>query len=162
MTDGTKAVVWDRQARPFGETISLSGTADLPLRFPGQYYDSETGLHYNYFRDYDPSTGRYVQSDPTGLLGGLNTYVYVLDNPIRLTDPLGLQTKPIPVPRAECPKIDGYSLVGASIEFLPPLAVGGPMRCIAICKYEKSDKCGDGPEEYEFPGTCHATDQLPA
>jgi len=58
--------------------------------FAGQYYDWETGLHYNYYRDYDPSTGRYVQSDLIGLGGGLNTYGYVNQNPLRYVDPLGL------------------------------------------------------------------------
>ena len=57
---------------------------------PGQYYDSETNLHYNYFRDYDPSTGRYIQSDLIGLSGGLNTYLYADTNPIIRTDPTGL------------------------------------------------------------------------
>jgi RHS repeat-associated protein len=63
---------------------------NIRLRFPGQYLDEETGLHYNYFRDYDPVTGRYLQSDPIGLGGGLNTYGYALANPLAWTDPLGL------------------------------------------------------------------------
>jgi RHS repeat-associated protein len=62
----------------------------LNLRFAGQYYDKETNLHYNYFRDYDPSIGRYVSSDPIGLAGGINTYLYAEANPLSYTDPLGL------------------------------------------------------------------------
>ena len=65
---------------------NLSYTYDA-VRFPGQYYDAETNLHYNYYRDYDPQTGRYVESDPVGLVeGGINTYEYVEGNPLLFTD----------------------------------------------------------------------------
>ena len=62
----------------------------ISLRFPGQYYDSESKLHYNHHRDYDPGIGRYIQSDPIGLGGGVNRYGYVLGNPLIGIDPSGL------------------------------------------------------------------------
>ncbi|MEP5764318.1 MAG: RHS repeat-associated core domain-containing protein [Halieaceae bacterium] len=91
ITDQNQQVVWQGDYLPFGEVEQAVSTIDNPIRFPGQYYDQETGLHYNYFRDYDPSLGWYVQSDPIGLTGGLNTYGYSYQNPIRFTDPFGLE-----------------------------------------------------------------------
>ena len=87
----TGQVVWKAKALAFGETFVEVNTVTNNLRFPGQYYDAETGQHYNYFRDYEPSTGRYVQSDPIGLAGGLNTYGYVEANPLYSIDPYGLR-----------------------------------------------------------------------
>jgi len=91
MTDENQNVVWDKQQTPFGETVSQSDTSLQPMRFPGQYEDEETGYYYNYFRDYDPTLGRYIQSDPIGLNGGINTYAYVGGNPLIYTDPYGLE-----------------------------------------------------------------------
>ena len=72
------------------------------LRFPGQYYDVETAKHYNYFRDYDPAIGRYIESDPIGLKGGLSTYGYVMGQPLRYFDPSGLAaemcSRPVQIP----------------------------------------------------------------
>jgi RHS repeat-associated protein len=90
------AVVWRWDSDPFGSTAANEDPdADtnlfaFSLRFPGQYFDPETGLHYNYFRDYDSQVGRYVQSDPIGLEGGVNTYGYVDGNPLSFSDPFGL------------------------------------------------------------------------
>jgi RHS repeat-associated protein len=85
-------IAWRGQTTAWGEAIGrLTYRASTPLRFPGQYFDAETGLHYNYYRYYDPETGRYVSSDPLGLGGGPNPYGYV-SNPTGLADPLGLIT----------------------------------------------------------------------
>ena len=89
--DAQGNVVWEAKALAFGETTVAQGSSIAnPLRFPGQYEDPETGTHQNYFRDFDPLRGRYIQSDPIGLLGGVNGYHYVMANPLLLSDPDGL------------------------------------------------------------------------
>lgn len=80
---------WAFQGNPFGEQAPAA-LVPMNLRFPGQYFDPESGQHYNYFRDYEPETGRYVESDPIGLEAGLNTYAYVAGRPLLLTDAEGL------------------------------------------------------------------------
>lgn len=77
----------------FGQNIPSVQSITFNLRYPGQYFDAETGLHYNYFRDYEPGTGRYVESDPIGLNGDINTYAYVGGDPIGLMDLWGLCPK---------------------------------------------------------------------
>lgn len=97
ITNQNREVVWSwANDDPFGnnpanEDPRNTGTSfTCNLRFPGQYFDKETNLHYNYFRDYSPSIGRYVQSDPIGLAAGPNTYLYVKASPLRYVDPRGL------------------------------------------------------------------------
>jgi RHS repeat-associated protein len=90
LTDSSQDVIWDASYEPFGKVNLLTEGITQPLRFPGQYFDLETGLHQNWHRDYDPSIGRYLQSDPIGLRGGLSTYTYVNQNPLRFLDRAGL------------------------------------------------------------------------
>jgi len=96
LTDESGTTVWTASYDPFGKaTVNEDPDGDgnavtLNVRFPGQYYDKETGLHYNYFRYYDPDTGRYLTSDHIGINGGINTYAYVDENPLKYTDEEGL------------------------------------------------------------------------
>jgi len=96
MTDSNGIKVWEMSQTPFGiATVNEDPDGDgitvtNNFRFPGQYYDAETGLNYNYFRTYDPAIGGYKQSDLIGLNGGLNTYAYVGGNPVSNFDPNGL------------------------------------------------------------------------
>ena len=90
-TDSTQNIQWQASYEPFGTTPSVSGTITQNLRFPGQYFDVESGWNHNGFRDYMPALGRYAEPDPLGRLGSRNDlYVYVDDNPSNLIDPLGL------------------------------------------------------------------------
>jgi RHS repeat-associated protein len=93
LTDESQTVVWKATYAPFGQANITVGTVENNFRFPGQYYDQETGLHYNYFRYYDPTTGRYVTPDPIGLEGGINLFTYVANNPVNWIDPFGRDVK---------------------------------------------------------------------
>ncbi|MDR3631699.1 MAG: RHS repeat-associated core domain-containing protein [Desulfocapsaceae bacterium] len=92
LVDASGTVVWQAAYLPFGKAQVTTETITNNLRFPGQYYDSETGLHYNWNRFYDPDTGRYVSTDPIGLWGGMNLYAYASGNPVNWFDPWGLET----------------------------------------------------------------------
>jgi len=111
ITDGAANVVWDGVFDPFGNMVTSTGAnwgtgvwlsftweptspQTMPLRFPGQYADSETALNQNWNRDYDPTIGRYIESDPAGLWGGVNTYAYVGNDPLGSTDRLALCATP--------------------------------------------------------------------
>jgi RHS repeat-associated protein len=97
ITNTANQIRWRWDTTPFGELPANDNPAGLGAfafnqRFAGQYRDAETGLFYNYYRDYDPQTGRYVQSDPIGLAGGVNPYLYVGGKPLSFIDALGLET----------------------------------------------------------------------
>ena len=93
------AVVWQAAYLPYGEAQILTASVQNNLRFPGQYFDVETGLHYNWNRYYNPKTGRYITADPIGLVGGMNVYAYVGGNPVNAVDVEGL-TAEIKIGRA--------------------------------------------------------------
>lgn len=86
MTDAAKASVWTAVWAPWGSPHSITGTATLHARFPGQWYQMEAGLHYNWHRSYDPTLGRYTQPDPLGFVDGPSVYSYVRGTPLRYVD----------------------------------------------------------------------------
>jgi len=109
----TGTLAWRYDADPFGTAAPNQnpgglGTFTYNLRFPGQYYQAETGLNQNWNRDYDPLTGKYIESDPIGLRSGINTYTYALGNPLTDVDPRGLDVI-INISR------QGYSMSGGTV-----------------------------------------------
>jgi RHS repeat-associated protein len=102
--NASKENVWTWDHYAFGDNAPNQnpagfGTFVYNPRFQGQYKDVETNLNYNHFRDYNPTLGRYVESDPLGLAGGINTFQYVKDNPLKFTDRRGLDTDYPPLAR---------------------------------------------------------------
>ena len=93
ITNTSNGIVWKwSNSDPFGRNLPNIQTIEYNKRFAGQYFDKESNLHYNYHRTYNPTTGRYIQSDPIGLAAGFNTYNYVQGNPLGYVDSLGLRT----------------------------------------------------------------------
>jgi RHS repeat-associated protein len=183
VTDESGQIVWSASYLPFGkatvdEDADGDGTAySLNLRFPGQYHDAESGFHYNYFRDYDPLTGRYLQSDPIGLRGGLNTFTYAVANPLRFTDPLGLDTEfcqrpfyPTPIPYARHCYVrytgGGSSSFGPGGPGPDPAPEWWPESCQAT-QGKQDDECMSRAmndcqaEQYDFLGfnCCHCVER---
>jgi type VI secretion system secreted protein VgrG len=112
MYDQDGEIVWAADFSAYGLTArSLALEVDNPIRFPGQYYDAESNLHYNRFRYYDPQVGRYINQDPIGLFGGDNPYEYALNMPTQAYDPMGLF-----VPLVILAGLGAKALVGAGVE----------------------------------------------
>jgi RHS repeat-associated protein len=92
VTDPSEGAVWRAEYASFGEaSVDPSSSLEFGMRFPGQYFDRETGLHYNRYRYYEPRLGRYMSADPIGQLSGINLYLYAASNPIAAFDPFGLE-----------------------------------------------------------------------
>ncbi|WSQ08844.1 DUF6531 domain-containing protein [Streptomyces sp. NBC_01231] len=140
LVDESGAIAWHTRATVWGTTaVNPDATAHTPLRHPGQYADPETGLHYNYFRHYDPETARYVSPDPLGLTPAPNPVAYV-DNPLDLYDPLGL---------APCRK-DHYAS-GGSVRYKPLDHLGRPTG-VSACIRPEMLKSGSPAGQITPPG----------
>lgn len=173
VTDQQQRVVWRADYRAFGQAVVDEDpdgdgvTMTLNVRFPGQWYDGESGLHYNYFRDYDPGAGRYIQSDPIGLAGGLNTYAYVDANPLIYTDPEGLSVRgripgvPTPVPNSTGSTSSGSGSTGrgdaSSVRGYRGRELGrGRWTCIVRCNVYVIDDCAECPKRVVGIGHGHS------
>ncbi len=167
---------WNLTNTAFGEHTATNNpdgdavTYTFNLRYPGQYYDAESTLHYNYFRDYEASTGRYVQSDPIGLAAGMSTYGYVSNRPLTLTDPRGLaettDTSWCRQNPAACAAIFGGG--GAYIVTPKPIAVPqtkpwGGEKC-KTCAEEKPeyDECSEISRYYPYSTASYALLDFPS
>ncbi len=127
-TDGAGAVVWDGGiTTPFGEAISTAAAFAQNLMFPGQYADAETGLSHNWHRTYDPTLGRYLQSDPIGLAGGFNRYAYSENDPILKFDFNGLAAvcQSALISQAPTKKVCAATAAGAGIGAVVGGIIGG-------------------------------------
>jgi RHS repeat-associated protein len=146
LVDEAGAVAWHGHTTLWGALLSGPGSASTPLRFPGQYHDPETGLHYNLHRYYDPETGRFLSHDPLGLEAGADSLAYVA-NPTAWIDPLGL---------AACKPTKGASGSGGGGGKPPPKPNSAKAAALGTNKVAKPKK-PSAPRQTYRPGTYGAT-----
>ena len=144
LTDGAKSIVWQAQYESFGGVNLITNSVEFNFRFPGQYYDGESGLYYNHFRDYDPRTGRYIEGDPIGNIeGDINIYRYAYGNPNAYIDPLGLQniinssSVKVTVSKVTTKKIR-FDYMRTNKVYLPA-TVSGELRISVDCQCSSAD-----------------------
>lgn len=180
MSDHTGAIIWKAEYKAWGELVpakqrfaraqdeskARSGNAEKTksnffenseiisnnIRFQGQYFDLETGLHYNRYRYYSPYVGRFISKDPIGLLGGHNVYAYA-PNPVGWIDPLGL-TKLLPPPSSIDPWGDGAKLESYSSP------KGGMIVNMALSSGQPSNKPGGWATLDHIPDVEYVRNQL--
>ena len=149
MTDTSGALVWRAEHTPFGGIYALSvGTITNNLRFPGQYYDGETGLAQNYHRDYSSKLGRYAEPDPEDLL-----YLYVENQPVNDDDPAGLKRKHgRPKPKSFCEQLPAFpdawanDIQGAIKSFCAAGQTDYPtVRCMVFAESSDNPSAENGP-----------------
>jgi RHS repeat-associated protein len=131
LTDAAKATVWQATYKPWGAVHATSGTQAQNLRFPGQYFQIETGLAYNWHRQYDPVTGRYTQPDPLRFVDGPSMYAYAGSSPFMKTDREGRVAVVIPIVIEITPAVvNGVAVVGG---FIAGMIVGDQVnQCLKV------------------------------
>ncbi len=149
-TDENQNVVWRWDGDAFGQSMADKDPdankqkRNIRLRFPGQFHDGESGLFYNWSRYYDPKIGRYITSDPIGLRGGINTYAYVNANPLRWSDPMGLESP-----------VTYWPPIGKPSQPLPGYNYCGPGNLLRYPSNALDDACKQHDECYAKCGLNH-------
>ncbi|PAT43139.1 RHS repeat domain-containing protein [Vandammella animalimorsus] len=145
-SDSSGAATWQALAESFGQTwVNSTSRTEVNIRLPGQYWDAESGRHYNQQRYYDPQTGRYMQSDPLGLYDGINTYGYAYQNPLSYSDPTGEAVPAIVWSYARCvAKCKVSDALRAAIQSeCDPRTLGDcALECLNPLRWLKIDKLG--------------------
>ncbi len=156
MTNAAGNVVWTAYYEPFGAVSSITGSLTDNQRFPGQWFQIEAGLHYNWHRHYDPTIGRYTSPDPAGVIGGRSIFGYASQNPQSLRDPSGLSPFPVwdwlfPPSRKACPVPPNLS--SPALNGSPDNAEGPPSKASPSPPNTVPDpqKDGGGPNDDQPP-----------